>query len=186
MSASGESELPFDQAALARAILAQYRLGAYGVHGISHWARVLENGRSIARCNGADVRVVTLFALFHDACRCNESRDHGHGARGASLALNELGALIPLAPGALELLADACARHTDGLTSDEPTLQACWDADRLDLLRVGIYPNPSLLSSAVARELIPWANARAESRFIPSLVNELWGVQPPVALSKQP
>ncbi|MBB6018173.1 hypothetical protein HNQ04_003450 [Deinococcus radiopugnans ATCC 19172] len=32
----------------------------------------------------------------------------------------------------------ACKHHASGQTTDEPTLGACWDADRLDLPRVGI------------------------------------------------
>ena len=35
---------------------------------------------------GADLRVVELFAIFHDACRTGEGVDHGHGRRAARLA----------------------------------------------------------------------------------------------------
>ncbi|MHB9032021.1 MAG: HD domain-containing protein [Anaerolineae bacterium] len=173
------ADASIDQAALARLILRQYKLGSFGVHGVSHWARVLENGLRVAAANGADQRVVTLFALFHDACRENEGRDHGHGRRGGELARSILAGDLPLADGRLELLLEACARHTDGLTSAEPTLQACWDADRLDLLRVGIQPRPQLLSSQAARELLVWANPRARERLVPALVAEVWGIRPP-------
>jgi len=35
--------------------------------------------------------------------------------------------------------------------------------------------NPRLLSSAAAVELIPWASTRAVRRWVPPLVNEVWG-----------
>ena len=40
------------------------------------------------------------------------------------------------------------------MTSD-PTVGACWDADRLDLPRVWITPDPALLSTARAHEGLP-------------------------------
>ena len=66
-------------------ILAGYALPLTGTHGISHWARVLENGRKVAALSGADLDVVELFAIFHDSRRLNEAWDHGHGRRGADL-----------------------------------------------------------------------------------------------------
>ena len=59
----------------------------------------------------------------------------------------------------LELLRFACEYHTDGLTEADITIQTCWDADRLDLGRVGIRPDPRYLCTPAAREstLIEWA-----------------------------
>jgi hypothetical protein len=37
--------------------------------------------------------------------------------------------------------------------TDDPTVGACWDADRLDLPRVGVTVDPRLLSTAAARNL---------------------------------
>jgi uncharacterized protein len=62
-----------------------------------------------------------------------------------------LAGLLPLEPAQLERLAAACDGHTDGFISDDPTVGACWDADRLDLPRVGIKPDARLLSTAAAR-----------------------------------
>jgi uncharacterized protein len=47
----------------------------------------------------------------------------------------------------LETLLDACRYHNDGLTSTDLTIGTCWDADRMDLLRVGIVPNPEKMST---------------------------------------
>jgi uncharacterized protein len=42
----------------------------------------------------------------------------------------------------------------DGQVTDDPTLGAAWDADRLDLPRVGVAPDPARLSTAAGRAMI--------------------------------
>ena len=46
-----------DILALVRAIRNQYTLNWEGIHGVSHWARVWENGQRLAEATGADRRV---------------------------------------------------------------------------------------------------------------------------------
>jgi uncharacterized protein len=43
------------------------------------------------------------------------------------------------------------------------TVQTCWDADRLDLGRVGKHPHPRYLCTPAARdrEVIEWAYRRS-------------------------
>jgi uncharacterized protein len=72
----------------------------------------------------------------------------------------------------------ACALHTDGHTTGDPTLLACWDADRLDLGRVGIVPKPKLLCTDMARALLPWAHERATADYVPAAVLASWGITP--------
>jgi uncharacterized protein len=119
--------------------------------------------------------VVRLFALFHDARRVNEWRDPGHGQRGGELARSLRGSLVQLDDARFELLYEACRLHTDGFTEGDPTLQACWDADRLDLGRVGIIPKPHRLCTDAARSLISWSHARAIADLRPTAVLEAWG-----------
>jgi uncharacterized protein len=157
-------------------ILDRYTLPIRGDHGVVHWARVLENGLRLAPLTGANVEVVTLFALFHDSRRVNEHTDIGHGYRGAGYARSLRGKLVHLDDVHFELLFEACSLHTDGLTEGDITLQTCWDADRLDLGRVGITPEPELLCTDAARGLLDWAHGRAEMGFEPEFVAGLWGV----------
>ena len=70
-----------DPARIVQYVLREYALDAAGAHGVAHWARVLENGRRLSAATGADERVVTLFALFHNSRRVNEHRDPAHGRR---------------------------------------------------------------------------------------------------------
>jgi uncharacterized protein len=141
---------------------------------VGHWARVCENGLRIAEANGADVEVVRLFALFHDARRVNEHRDHGHGRRGAELARALRGRLVHLEDSRFELLAEACRLHTDGLLTADSTLGACWDADRLDLGRVGIRPRRRLLCTEVARSMRDWAHERAVGHHVARETLRAW------------
>jgi uncharacterized protein len=157
-------------------IALQYQLDPNGTHGISHWGRVLENGLRLAETEGGDRTVITLFAIFHDACRHNQSLDPGHGKRGAELADQLLRNHPAVNSSQLELLKTACRHHTDGATDAEITIQVCWDSDRLDLLRAGFRPSPRKLCTATAkqRSVIDWANQRALSNYSPIFVESEW------------
>jgi uncharacterized protein len=166
----------FNTAAIIYEILEDYALPERGDHGVVHWARVLENGQRLAARTGANIEVVTLFALFHDSRRVNEFTDFGHGLRGAEYARSLRGSLIVLDDADFELLFEACRLHTDGLIDGDITIQTCWDADRLDLGRVGMTPEPDLLCTDAARELLDWAHERAVLRYEPAIVASVWGV----------
>lgn len=144
-------------------VMLRYKLPLTGIHGAAHWGRVLENGLKLAEQTGANVDIVKLFALLHDSRRINEDRDPEHGARGAELARSLQGRVFTLAPQDLTLLCDACSLHTCGRTIGNITVQTCWDADRLDLLRVGTRPVPSRLCTDAAKDpaMIEWANRRS-------------------------
>ncbi len=161
---------------IVQEVLNQYALPVRGRHGVVHWARVLENGLRLAESTGADVQIVTLFALFHDSRRINEKLDQGHGLRGGEFAQTLRTKLFDLDGQKFELFFQACHFHTDGKIEGDVTLQTCWDADRLDLGRVGITPKPELLCTDAARGLIEWANQRAVSGFEPEVVPKVWGL----------
>jgi uncharacterized protein len=159
---------------LLKAIKEQYSLDWDGIHGISHWARVWENGMRLAEETGANKEVVGYFALFHDARRFNEGRDRDHGRRGADLAAQWRGDLFDLDDLLFELLYTACVHHTDGLIEADVSIQVCWDADRLDLGRVGIQPAAHRLCTEAAKEAIPWATERAQSFYFCEEMRQLW------------
>jgi len=163
---------------LLQIILEEYRLPLDGIHGIAHWARVLENGERLAEKTGAQLIVVQLFAVFHDSRRRNESFDPGHGKRGAEFARSLLGNRLLMDPGDFDLLYRACVGHTDGRIDEDITVQTCWDSDRLDLGRVGIQPVPERLCTAAARrpEIIRWAVKRSEEGCASDHVLQNWGL----------
>ena len=136
---------------LVRVVREQFRLEWRGMHGVAHWARVRLNGLTMARANGARLDVVELFALLHDSQRRHDGLDRKHGARGAEFALQLDSELLRLDRPGLEMLTYAVRHHSDGLTEADVTVQTCWDADRLDLGRVGIVPRPDKLCTEQAR-----------------------------------
>jgi len=73
----------------------------------------------------------------------------------AEFASSLRGSLIHLDDTRCDLLYEACRLHTDGHTDGAPTLQACWDADRLDLGRVGITPQSHRLCTDAGRPVGP-------------------------------
>lgn len=140
---------------LAR-IAAQFPLGKHSIHGPSHWERVEDWGMRLgAATPGTDIVVVRLFAVFHDSRRLNEHTDPQHGQRGGDLAFQRHGNWFTVDPAHLVLLIAACARHELGEISNDPTIGCCWDADRLDLPRVGMLPNPKLMSTIAGKA---WAS----------------------------
>ena len=149
---------------LIAAIRSQYRLEWEGIHGAPHWARVLRNGLELAARTQARADVVALFAVFHDACRHNDDQDPQHGPRGAALARDFHGRHFQLDSPGLTLLTVACETHTTGTAHPDITVRTCWDADRLDLWRVGIRPHPRRLTTEPAqqREFIRAAMERSE------------------------
>ena len=46
-----------------------------------------------------------------------------------------------------EILHFAVKNHNKGNKSKNPTIGACWDADRLELNRVGIFPSAEFFST---------------------------------------
>jgi uncharacterized protein len=141
----------------------QFALDWHGVHGIRHWERVRENGLRLAALTGANARVVELFAWLHDCRRLDEWEDPGHGERAAGYLRGLRGRVLEVSDAELELLAHACRHHSDGLMEGDVTVRTCWDADRLDLGRVGIRPDPAYLCTDAAREpgLLAWAYRRS-------------------------
>jgi uncharacterized protein len=164
---------------LMQEILSEYPLPLNGLHGISHWARVLENARRLVELTGADPAIVELFAVFHDSKRINEGIDNGHGARGAAYARQLRGEYFDVDDAGFGLLSEACAGHTLGMRQADLTVQVCWDSDRLDLARAGIKPLPQFLCTPAAQDLdmIVWANGRSLRRVVPDLVETEWGIQ---------
>ncbi|HEX7880811.1 MAG TPA: hypothetical protein VF720_15465, partial [Candidatus Eisenbacteria bacterium] len=118
-----------------------------------HWRRVERNGITLAMRTGADLVVVKLFALFHDAQRRNDGDDPEHGARGAAYAAQLRNRWLDIDDWRFALLEQACTWHTAGRHHDDPTIGSCWDADRLDLTRLGILPDPAYMSTPYGREL---------------------------------
>lgn len=166
----GDSNAVLPEQVLLSASLAHLtrcRMRHWGIHGVAHWWRVRHNGLLLASATGADETVVRLFALFHDSHRHDDHADPMHGPRAAQW-LARLRDGMPAADGldcpttaaAVRALSDerfarlrlACELHTGTPHHDDPTIAACFAADRLDLWRVGLRPNPKYIP--IARDIL--------------------------------
>ena len=109
------------------------------------------------------------FALVHDVMRENENMDLHHGPRAAEFVKTINGtSWMNLDEHQVHLLTEACRYHSVGRLNRNVTIQACWDADRLDLGRVGINPKPAFLGSDLAKDqnFIEMAIMRSKKRFV--------------------
>ena len=98
--------------------------------------------------------VVGLFAYLHDSCRMDDGMDLCHGER-AAVWIDTLRNtyLKDVSDEEIELLKEACRLHTTELKTGNPTIDACFDSDRLDLWRVGIIPDPDRLATEKGKEI---------------------------------
>jgi uncharacterized protein len=146
---------------------ARFRLGysslrgpEHSMHGPAHWLRVMQHATSLAeQTAGADLEVCQLFALLHDCERWNDGIDSDHGTRAAAhVRMIRETILRDLSEAQYSKLCDACAHHASGTVSADPTIGACWDADRLDLPRIGAKVDPKYLSTSAAKQRV-WGSA---------------------------
>ena len=122
-----------------------WKLGA--CHGVSHWERVERNGLLLAT-DEVNKTVVQLFAYLHDKWRLDDGEDIDHGMRASENLLQLRETLLRwLTDEEFELLRKACELHTVCHSTGNPTIDACFDADRLDLMRVGITPDPERMAT---------------------------------------
>ena len=137
---------------VCKRVRSEFKLDWRGIHGAPHWSRVMHHGLDLANETGADPLVIKLFALIHDSCRYDEGDDKNHGNRAADFATRMFNqGILHLSREQLEHLVNACQGHSKGLLAAHPTVQTCWDADRLDLGRIGVRPDPRYLCTVQAR-----------------------------------
>ncbi len=132
-------------------VLAHSHVG--GFHGIDHWDRVYMNAQKLITPD-VNPLVVGLFAYLHDACRKDDGEDLQHGPRAAELIDSLRHTLLKdVCDKDIRLLKEACRQHTVTHKTGNPTIDACFDADRLDLDRVGVIPDPARLATQEGKEI---------------------------------
>lgn len=123
------------------------------LHGVEHWDRVYRNAQKLMTPN-VNKTVVELFAYLHDSCRLDDGFDIAHGERAAEwidTLRNNL--LKDISDEEFNLLKTACRLHSTTHKTSNPTIDACFDADRLDLWRVGITPDPEYLATEKGKQI---------------------------------
>lgn len=158
------------------------------LHGADHMERVDRNGQLLTE--GSKIvldSVVRIFAYIHDMCRSNDGNDPEHGARAAQMVDYYQGNFFCIqwfSDDEREKLKFACTHHSTMLRSGDPTIDACFDAERLDLARRGIVLNPELMATekgatfAADPELFKKAVERFNTSNNSKRANDLehWGI----------
>jgi len=134
---------------------AQFVMDENSCHGLRHWKEVDLNGQMLALQEGVDPVVVHLFAYLHDCKRVEDNGDYEHGERAAEFVqeCRVLGKLDFINDAQYALLWEACNFHNKGTISENPTVGACFDADRIELIRVGIIPKIELMSTPMGKRI---------------------------------
>lgn len=138
---------------LWKCVIDQFVLGDDSIHGWQHWEKVEKYGLTIAKRSGADRNIVRLFAVLHDSRRKHDGIDAEHGYRSAEFAISLRDKYFKLNENDFTTLIYAIKWHNKGLISDDPTIGTCWDADRLDLPRAGIFPRLRKLNTEYGKSL---------------------------------
>lgn len=129
----------------------QFILEDHNIHGFDHWDEVEKNGIMLANQPGVDITVVRLFAHIHDCKRLDDFQDPEHGDRSADYVReieDELKTF--LTKKQIEQLWEACKYHHKGVVNKEDlTIGACYDADRIELIRCGFVPRPDLMNTPI-------------------------------------
>ena len=81
-----------------------YQLNWYGLHGFNHWVRVRENGLRMAALNGANRKIIELFAFTHDIKRQSDGFDPQHGPRACKFIRNHMVDRLDLTKIELDIL----------------------------------------------------------------------------------
>lgn len=144
--------MQYNRTTLVKAIFRDSTALDLEYHGPEHWKRVARVGRYIAAIEGVEPVFCEIFGLVHDCQRTNDGADKRHGRRAASYA-RHIQHLLPLDKADFRKLCYALRMHDDGFVAADPQIGACWDADRLDLPRVGIMPHPSGMSTEMGRRI---------------------------------
>ena len=133
------------------ACISKHMNGNDNFHGLTHCQRVERNVHRL-KCSGVNMTVARLFAYFHDACRseCKTQSESEHGLLASELVLSLRNSLLKnLSDDEVAMLSNACKWHTTTFKTGNPTIDTCFDADKLDLWRIGAIPMPGKMATSL-------------------------------------
>jgi len=125
--------------------------GDLDIHGFPHLERVAILSGRLADALGEDVESAVVMGFLHDSARRDDRGGPGHAHDSAVLARRLLGRFYPDMDA--DRICDAIERHADGETTADPLTACLWDADRLELKRLGRTIDTDLLSTEAAKRL---------------------------------
>lgn len=132
--------LKFDLRKLVGHVAENWVLGE--LHGLKHWKQVHANVLRLCTVNeGVNIDIAVAFAYLHDSCRRYNGRDLMHGERAVDNVLSIRHSILrEFSDDEIRMLCEACKFHSQKIKTGNITIDTCFDADRLDLIRVDIEP----------------------------------------------
>ncbi len=125
--------------------------GGLALHGISHLRRVAILSGRLANAVGEVVEAAVVMGFLHDCARKNDGNDLEHAHDSAVLARELTERFYPHLD--VDRICDAIEGHAGGEVTTDPLSACLWDADRLELKRIGRTIDLDLLSTKVAKRL---------------------------------
>ena len=123
-------------------------------HDVEHWDRVAKFGRLLFK-EGADIDVIMPFAFLHNSERENNVYDEEHGLRASKqIDIIRETELKNLNDRQIAKLKRACELHTIKHRTGDMTVDICFGADRMDLLRIGIMPSPERITTKQGTDFV--------------------------------
>ena len=116
------------------------------IHGELHWRAVSQAGIEIAKLNGGRTEIAMAFGLIHDSQRLCDDWDPEHGLRAAKWASKSKRLLDLIGKDGRDIVAAAARDHEKGKVTQDRNIGTCWDADRINLWRVGLMPHADFFS----------------------------------------
>lgn len=144
--------MKYDCARVVHRVMADSTALALPHHGPQHWLNVASMGHRLAEAEGVDPLFCEIFGLLHDCQRLEDGHDPYHGDRAAEYA-KSIGTLLCLGTRKFKKLIEALTWHDDQVHHPDVQIGCCWDADRLDLPRVGIRTDPRYLNTETAKRI---------------------------------
>lgn len=118
------------------------------MHGYAHSLRVERNLILLEKHYKFNVSM-REFAYYHDIARVSDGNDPEHGKRAVEVLRRARQHPNMVGMAAFDKLCFACEHHTTMPRSGDPLIDICFDADRLDLMRCGIQPDPKAMATHI-------------------------------------
>ena len=151
---NSQTNSEFDYKTLRNYSISRWPVYMGVTHGKEHWDRVAKFGRMLYQ-EGADMDIIMAFAYLHDSERKDNAEDVEHGKRASKLIDTiRYSHLRGLSDEQIKKLKRACELHSIEHKTGDITIDICFDADRMDLLRVGIAPLPERMATKRGAEIV--------------------------------
>ena len=139
-------DMPDRKRILFQSAVTQLGVDPFGLHGVLHWNAVFQNCLMLNPvATIVDEWFYWCFSCLHDCCREDEYVDPEHGQRAADIIEDTVTRFG-------NELHSAILDHSIGDVASTPLVNVCWDADRLELVRVNITPDPAFMCTEAGKE----------------------------------